>query len=58
MSKAKTVTIKVVEPPKIPMNFGKKPQTFGFGNSGGPKGASFVAPKMRLTQSKGAGSGK
>lgn len=55
---AKAKTISVNEPPKIPMNFGGHQSSFGGGpNIGGGRKSAF-APKIRITQSKGAGSGK
>ena len=55
MSKAKTDTIKVTEPPKIPIGFGKK--SFGFGGAKTPNGmrGQFAPSTPRITQNKGGG---
>ena len=55
MSKAKTDTIKVSEPPKIPMGFGKN--SFGIGNMKTPNGSrgQFTPSAPRITQNKGGG---
>ena len=47
-------TIKVTEPPKIPMGFGKKPSMFSGGKGSAPRG-QFVPQTVRITQNKGGG---
>ncbi|HKC04662.1 MAG TPA: hypothetical protein VKC54_02215 [Patescibacteria group bacterium] len=50
----KMETIKVTEPPKIPMGFGKKTSVFSGGRGNNSRG-QFVPPTMRVTQNKGGG---